>query len=305
MEVKMRKKILRIGSRDSVLAVRQTRIVIGAIRRLRPDIEVELVTMTTFGDLNLQPFEELNAQRRERQSKAFFTKELEQALLDGRIDLAVHSLKDMPMIMDFDPLPILAFFERDDPRDALVPPLGRAETGGDIGCSSARRRAQLRELLPGRPVRPIRGNVLTRLKKLDDGNEYSSLILAAAGLRRLGLESRASRIFEPEEMIPAPGQGTLICQGISGGDYRFLEGINDLDSETCSRAERAFAERLSGGCALPVAAYAEVHGTELRLMGFYADEARKIYRKGSLSGGREDAVKLGETLAGRLLREGE
>ena len=153
--------------------------------------------------------------------------------------------------------------------------------------------------MPGR-VRPVRGNVLTRLQKLDEG-QYSFLVLAAAGLRRLGLESRISRIFTLEEMLPAAGQGSLACQA-RRRDCDFIEAVNDPDTEDCARAERAFAAQLDGGCALPVAAYARVRGTEMNLMGFYADEAEGLYRKGSLSGSREDALKLGETLALRLQR---
>ncbi|MDR1874325.1 MAG: hydroxymethylbilane synthase [Synergistaceae bacterium] len=294
-------KIIRVGSRDSALAVKQTRLVMDALARAHPELRIELVTMKTAGDLNLRPFEQL-AQKEDGSgtnrfgAKGLFVKELEQALMDERIDVAVHSLKDMPMEQD-ERLPIRAFFERGDPRDALVSPLRRAEPDGDIGCSSARRRVQLERLMPGR-VRPIRGNVPTRLKKLDEG-QYAFLVLAAAGLRRLGLGSRISRIFSPEEMIPAAGQGSLACQ-VRGEDSGFIDALNDPDTEDCARAERAFVARLGGGCALPVAAYARARGTELILRGLYVDEAENLYRSASLSGDRRDAVKLGETLASRL-----
>jgi hydroxymethylbilane synthase len=304
--VKFFKKIIRVGSRDSVLAVRQARLVMESLARAYPGVRVELVTMKTAGDLNLRPFDRLIREgdgpgTNRFGAKGLFVKELEQALLDEKIDVAVHSLKDMPMEQD-QRLPIRAFFERGDPRDVLVSPLGEAagekgREGGDIGCSSARRRVQLARLVSGR-VRPIRGNVLTRLKKLDEG-QYAFLVLAAAGLRRLGLESRISRAFAPEEMIPAAGQGSLACQGREE-DRGFIEAVNDPDTESCSRAERAFAACLGGGCSLPVAAYARVKGTEMNLLGLYVDEARGLYRTGSLSGDRTDAVKLGETLASRL-----
>jgi hydroxymethylbilane synthase len=301
------KRIVRIGSRDSVLAVKQTRLVMDALVRAHPELRVELVAMKTAGDLNLGPFEGPVQEEEGRKTprfgvKGLFVKELEQALLDERIDVAVHSLKDMPVEQD-ERLPIRAFFERGDPRDALVPSLRRVEDAGNIGgigCSSARRRVQLAKLMAN-PVRPIRGNVLTRLKKLDEGR-YSYLVLAVAGLRRLGLESRISRIFAPEEIVPAAGQGALACQG-RRGDCGFIESVNDPDTEDCVRAERAFAARLDGGCTLPVAAYARVKGTEMNLMGFYADETEGLYRAGSLSGERKDAVKLGETLALRLQGE--
>ncbi|MCL2010020.1 MAG: uroporphyrinogen-III C-methyltransferase [Synergistaceae bacterium] len=310
------KRKVKIGSRDSVLAVKQAELVIGAIARSHPELDIELVTMKTTGDLNLSPFDEINKINKNPFGvKGLFVKELERALLEGQIDLAVHSLKDMPMKWNQPKplLPILAFSRRGDPRDALVSPLGHANEGG-IGCSSARRRVQLERLIPGCSVLPIRGNVLTRLKKLDEGNGgYSSLVLAAAGLIRLGLESRIHKVFSPDEIVPAAGQGILACQGRQGRgpwthyknsvEYGFLDSINDPDSEDCARCETAFVERLGGGCALPVAAYAEVCGTELRLIGFYADEVRGIYRKGRLSGDRKDAIKLGETLAERLEAE--
>jgi len=306
---------IRIGSRDSVLPVNHTKLVIDAISCSHPEFDIELVTMKSAGDMNHSPFSELNKVNKIPFGvKGLFVNELERALLDGQIDLAVHSLKDMPIrTAQLDnPLPILAFFKRGDPRDALVLPLGKTKEGG-IGCSSARRRVQLERLIPGCTVCPIRGNVLTRLKKLDEEHcgKYSSLVLAAAGLIRLGLESRIHKIFTPDEIVPAAGQGILALQGRqsipykNGNDYGFLDVINDSDSEDCAKSETAFVERLGGGCTLPVAAYAEVHGTELNLIGLYVDEAREIYRKGHLSGDRKDAARLGEILAERLRQEGE
>lgn len=303
------KKIVRVGSRDSALAVAQTRLVVDAIARAYPEIYIELVTMKTTGDLNPQiPFDQTLLSTKNPQDrfgvKGLFIKELEQALLDGRIDLAVHSLKDMPMEQD-ERLPLCAFFKRGDPRDALVLPSGAFSleglngAEGDAGCSSARRRVQLARLMPERRVKPIRGNVLSRLKKLDDG-EYAFLVLAAAGLQRLCLGNRIAKVFTPEEMIPAAGQGVLVCQGRSQEDYGYLDAVRDADAEDCVRAERAFVTLLGGGCTLPVAAYAEVRGSELSLAGLYVDEAQGIYRKGTLSGSRKDAVNLGEALASQL-----
>jgi hydroxymethylbilane synthase len=303
------KRKIRVGSRDSALAVKQARLVIDAMARSHPGLDIELVTMKTTGDLDQSPFGEID--KNPFGAKGLFVKELERALLDGKIDLAVHSLKDMPIksIQPDNPLPILAFFERGDPRDALVLPLGSAENKeGGVGCSSARRRIQLEKLMPGYPVRPIRGNVLTRLKKLDEGegDVYSSLVLAAAGLIRLGLETRINKFFATDEIIPAAGQGILACQGRGhSSDYWFLDSVNDPDSEDCAKCETAFVDRLGGGCSLPTAAYAKASGTEISLIGLYVDEARGVYRKGSLSGDRKDAAKLGETLAARLQQEGE
>ena len=295
------KRKVRIGSRDSVLAVQQARIVIEAVNRCHPELDLELITMKTTGDLHPQvPFEKLVLAPQDKFGvKGLFVKELEQALLDGRIDLAVHSLKDMPMEPNAH-LPLCGCTRRGDPRDALVLPLGCREPGkGDAGCSSARRRIQLARLMPERETRSIRGNVLTRLKKLDDG-QYAFLVLAAAGLSRLRMADRVFRFFSPQEMIPAAGQGTLTCQGRSGENYDFLESVRDREAEDCAGAERAFVKLLGGGCTLPVGAYAEIHGTEIGIRGLYADESRGIYRTGFISGDRKDALKLGEVLAARL-----
>ena len=305
--------IIKIGSRDSALAVNQAKLVIDAIARAHPELDIELVTMKTTGDVNQSHFEEINAGEKTFGAKGLFVKELERALLDGRIDLAVHSLKDMPARSVLPgkeyPLPIVAFFKRGDPRDALVLPQGhlghvKHAVEGVIGCSSKRRRVQLEKLISGCTVQPIRGNVLTRLKKLDEGDEYASLVLAAAGLIRLGLESRIYRGFSPDEIVPSAGQGVLALQG-RGPCTQYVHSVNDPDTEDCARCEMAFVERLGGGCSLPAAAYAEIQGEEIRLVGLYSDESRGIYKKGSLSGDRKDAIKIGEALAERLKLEGE
>jgi hydroxymethylbilane synthase len=294
----MMRRIVRIGSRESVLAVAQARLIVDAIMRSHPEIEVELVTMKTSGDLNQTPFDRLRTPQDRFGAKGLFVKELEQALLDGKIDLAVHSLKDMPMEQD-ERLPLVAFCGRGDPYDALVLPLGRMTPGeGAVGCSSARRRVQLEKMMPNRRVESVRGNVLTRLKKLDDG-QYAFLVLAAVGLRRLKLDARISRLFTADEILPAAGQGILTCQGRNDERYEFLDALRDPDATDCALAERAFVRALGGGCTLPVAALAEVLGGELRLTGLYVDELRGIYRRGTLSGDRKD-TRLGEVLALKL-----
>lgn len=169
-------------------------------------------------------------------------------------------------------LPIAAFSRREDPCDALVLPAGAAlDTGRPIGCASARRRVQLQGLFPGVEVRPIRGNVLTRLQKLDSG-QYGALVLAVAGLRRLGLENRVSRVFAPEEMLPAAGQGILAVQARADFDPSILSPLNDKEAELCALAERAFLQTLDGGCSSPVAAYARVQQGQIVLRGLYWDE---------------------------------
>ena len=294
------KKIIRFGSRKSLLAVAQTNTVIEAVRRAHPEFETELMTMETTGDINMKPFSEASDKFG---IKGLFTKELEEALLDGRIDIAVHSLKDMPMYKN-EALPTVAFSKREDPRDAVVLPIGADKMSGHIaGCSSARRRLQLRELFPDITVEPVRGNVITRLRKLDEG-QFSMLVLAAAGLNRIGMEKRIFRCFSCDEMIPAPGQGILACQGRADEDYSYLKAIEDDNVTSCAKAERAFSAALGGGCTAPVGAYAEICQDTIFLRGFYADEAKTIFAKGSISGKAKDAAQIGAELADRLRNGG-
>lgn len=295
------RKIIRVGSRDSALAVAQAKLIIGAIKAVYGELRIELVTMKTSGDLNMKPFADATDKFG---IKGLFTKELEDALNDGRLDFAVHSLKDMPLIKN-EKLPIVALSIRGDARDALI----LRKTSGDagkktVGCSSARRRLQLKELYPDWLISPVRGNVLTRLDKLDRG-EYSALVLAAAGLQRVGFEDRISRLFSVTEIIPAAGQGILACQGRAGEEYGYLDAVRSTASEICAEAERSFSSELGGGCTSPVASYAELRGGKVRLLGFYADEERGISRRGSIEGAGADAGKLGKELARRLAEEGK
>ena len=295
------KRVIRFGSRKSALAVAQTRILMDAVAAAHPELEVELVTMTTTGDVNMKPFSEASDKFG---IKGLFTQELEEALKSGEIDVAVHSLKDVPMYAN-DELPIVAYSARGDARDALVLPEGAGEIDENLplGCSSARRRIQLAKLFPQLRVEPVRGNVNTRLRKLDEG-QFSALVLAAAGLQRVGLGERISRYFSTDEMIPAPGQGILACQGRAGDSYEYLDAVRCEAAACCARAERGFSAELGGGCTAPVGAYAEIIDGELRLHGFYADEAEGIYREGRACGRPEDAEELARGLA-RRLREGK
>lgn len=285
---------IRIGSRESKLAVIQSELVMEAIRRAEPDAELELVTMKTTGDKILdKTLDQIGG-------KGLFVKELDQALRDGRADFTVHSLKDMPMELPPD-LPLAAFSKRADPRDALVLPEGVTELDPEkpIGCSSRRRQLQLQALFPEMAVKPVRGNVQTRLRKLQEG-EYSALVLAAAGLKRLGLEDRITRVFSVEEMLPAAGQGILAVQTRAGMDCGCLRAVHDPDTACCALAERAFVRALNGGCSSPVAAYAEVTGEKLILTGLYVSEDETVIRKGSLTGNKKDAERLGSQLASQL-----
>ena len=295
------KRVIRFGSRKSALAVAQTRILMDAVAAAHPELEVELVTMTTTGDVNMKPFSEASDKFG---IKGLFTQELEEALKSGEIDVAVHSLKDVPMYAN-EELPIVAYSARGDARDALVLPEGAGEIDENLplGCSSARRRIQLAKLFPQLRVEPVRGNVNTRLRKLDEG-QFSALVLAAVGLQRVGLGERISRYFTTDEMIPAPGQGILACQGRAGESYEYLDAVRCEAAACCARAERGFSAELGGGCTAPVGAYAEIIDGELTLHGFYADEAEGIYREGRACGRPENAEELARGLA-RRLREGK
>ena len=287
------KKKIRIGSRESRLAVIQAEMVIEALKREDPGLEIELVTMKTTGDIILdKTLDKIGG-------KGLFVKELDKALLEGKVDLTVHSLKDMPMEVS-DELPLLAFSKREDPRDVLVLPAGVSELdlSKPIGCSSMRRIRQLKQIFPNAEFEPIRGNVQTRLAKVD-GGEYSATVLAYAGLKRLGLEDRVSRIFETWEIIPAAGQGIIVVQGRRGTEIAALESFNDDSSKCLALAERAFVRKLDGGCSSPIAAYAEFVGEKISLRGFYVDESGTRFSKAQL-GEKADAEKIGEELAAYL-----
>lgn len=303
----MEPRKIRIGSRESKLAVVQSEMVMDLIRQAHPEIELELITMKTTGDIILdRTLDKVGG-------KGLFVKELDQALRDGRIDIAVHSLKDMPMDAPED-LPLLAFSKREDPRDALVLPEEITIEDQDkvigiildpekpIGSSSARRNLQLRRLYCDKTTASVRGNVLTRLSKLDRG-DYSALVLASAGLKRLGLEDRISKIFEPWEMIPAAGQGIMVVQGRAGEDYDYLDCVNDKNAEAEALTERAFVRALDGGCSSPIAAFAQVDEDEIRLIGLYYMEAEDDYITGEISGLRAAGEALGKKLALQLKAE--
>lgn len=285
---------IRIGSRDSRLAVIQAWIAMDAISAALPEAETELVTMKTTGDRIL------NRTLDQIGGKGLFVRELDQALRENRVDFTVHSLKDMPMEVPED-LPLAAFSRREDPLDVLVLPEGISELdpGKPIGCSSRRRQLQLKALFPHMTAAPVRGNVQTRLAKLDSG-EYSALVLAAAGLKRLGLEHRISRYFSPEEILPAAGQGILVVQTRQGMDTSCLKIFQDPGSACCALAERAFVRALDGGCSSPVAAFAQLNDQVLTLRGLYVSPDERVIRKGALSGPAGDAEALGRALASRL-----
>lgn len=306
---------IRIGSRESNLAVVQAKIVMEAIRQFDPSIELELITMKTTGDRILdRNLDQVGG-------KGLFIKELERALLAKEVDLTVHSMKDMPM--DLMPeLPILAVSKREDPRDVLVLPgeegsadisemsiadlAERIDFSKPIGCSSNRRILQFAKLFPQAGFEPIRGNVQTRLAKLDSG-KYGATIMAAAGLKRAGLAHRISRYFSPEEMLPAACQGILAIQGRRGFGIPFLQDFCDAQAWQEAMCERAFVRELDGGCTSPVAAYAVTKESEdsghgrICLTGLNIDTDGNPFTE-SCEGPAAEAGQLGRELAEKMRR---
>ncbi|MCC8141577.1 MAG: hydroxymethylbilane synthase [Lachnospiraceae bacterium] len=286
-----------IGSRESRLALVQTEIVKKYIEDAHPELSVRVLPMKTEGDRILdQSLETIGG-------KGLFVKELDLALTEGRSDLSVHSLKDVPMVVP-DSLPLVAFSVREDPRDVLVLPEGcdAIDLSKPIGCSSKRRMIQFARMYPEAQFAPIRGNVQTRLRKLDEG-QYGATILAAAGLIRLGLTGRISRYFSTEEMIPAAGQGILALQGRAGEDYSFLDGYANREAAQCALAERAFVRALGGDCTTPVAAFGTIGGDTLTLRAIYLDEETKCLHEGILEGNADEPEQIGTDLAERFLSE--
>lgn len=296
------RKRLVIATRRSPLALWQAEHVRARLCRLQADLEVELLAMVTSGDRLL------GAPLGGAGGKGLFVKELEQALLDGRADLAVHSMKDVPV--DLPPgLVIGAVLAREDPRDALVSPAGadldRLPPGAVLGTSSLRRQCQIRHRRPDLSVRVLRGNVGTRLARLDAG-EFDAVVLAAAGLKRLGVDARPHRLLAPEVMLPAIGQGVL---GIEhrADDRRtgaLVAGLDHGPTASCIAAERAFNRRLHGGCHVPIAGFAELDGDTLTLRGLVGRVDGSELIEGRCAGPPADAEAIGRRLADDLLARG-
>jgi hydroxymethylbilane synthase len=290
------KKTIRVGSRASRLAVIQSEIVMRQIEAACPDVKAELVTMKTTGDRILdRTLDQIGG-------KGLFVKELDEALRAGEVDVTVHSLKDLPGVIPED-LPLAAFSHREDPRDVLVLPMGKTDVDLSlpVGTSSLRRSLQIKELMPGVTTAPVRGNVETRLRKLDEG-QYSALVLAAAGLKRLGLGDRISRYFSPEEMIPAACQGVLGIQTRAGADSALIERINDNDARRCALAERAYVKAIGADCGSPDTAFAQISGDQIMIMALRYDAERQTVLKDSICGPASDAEALGKELADRMIK---
>lgn len=298
------KNHLVIGSRGSQLALWQAKWIQALISRLHPEISAEIEIIKTTGDVKTESLSVIGG-------KGVFTKELEDALLAGRIDLAVHSLKDLPTNLP-DRLTIAAICEREDARDALVlreeQNLGSVidlPSGAVVGTSSPRRLAQLKYLRPDVASKDLRGNVDTRLRKLDEG-QYDGLLLAAAGLHRLGLESRITALIPTDEMLPAVGQGALAVE-TRANDHSTIARVGSLNhapTQLACASERAFLRALGGGCQLPIAGYAVVSGDELVLEGLIADPAGHEVVRSKLAGPTAEAEEMGSRLAHQLLQRG-
>ncbi len=259
---------LRLGTRGSLLAKTQSQLIASALEKIHPDLAVELVVFKTQGDTILnQPLSEFGG-------KGLFTQELEEALLKGEIDFAVHSFKDVPVTMplvDQSNLCFAAVPEREDPRDVLVSlkakKIDGLPQGAKVGTGSLRRRSQLLDRRPDLIIEPVRGNIDTRLRKLRDG-QFDAVILAAAGLRRAGLFDEAEMaMLDTNDMLPAPAQGALAlqCRRDRENVLKLLAAVDDRDSHTCVVAERSVVQVLNGDCHSPIAALAEIQGDQLRL----------------------------------------
>ena len=300
-------RTLVIGSRGSKLALWQAEHARARLQQLDPQIDIRIEIIKTTGDVKKEPLSVIGG-------KGVFTKELEDALLDSRIDIAVHSLKDLPTIL-LAGLTISAICEREDARDALVlsvrtdfdaTALGNLPRGAIVGTSSPRRLAQLRCWFgEDLEIKDLRGNVDTRIRKLDEG-QYDALILASAGLVRLGLHDRISLRIPISHMLPAVGQGAIAIETRSDDDFA-LETTRKLDhreTRLACLAERAFLRGLGGGCQLPIAAHARLEGELLKLDGLVARPDGSKRLQDSLSGPPNTAEAIGTSLASRLIEQG-
>ena len=291
-----------IASRESRLAIWQARHVQARLQALYPDAEIEILGMTTRGDQILdRPLSQIGG-------KGLFIKELEIAMQEGRADLAVHSLKDVPMEMP-EGFVLTAIAARENPCDAFVSnryaSLDELPAGAVVGTSSLRREATLRAHYPHLTIRPLRGNLDTRLRKLDEG-QYDAIILAAAGLIRLELTERIRAVLTPEQSLPAPGQGALGIEILTGRDdlAAWIAPLHDPVTAHCVRAERAFSRALGGSCQVPLGGHALIADGELWLRGFVASADGSAVVNGELRGPAGDDEAIGRELATQLLARG-
>ena len=298
----MAQEVIRIATRKSALALWQAEFIRTALRAVHPDLEVELVPMSTRGDQILDsPLAKVGG-------KGLFVKELEQALLDGRADIAVHSMKDVPVELPAG-LALPAIVEREDPRDAFVSSvcggLDDLPSGARVGTSSLRRQCQLRAMRPDLEILDLRGNVNTRLAKLDSG-QYDAIVLACAGLKRLGFAERIRVEIAPEVILPAIGQGAIgiECRTDDARVNSMIRSLADSRTTLCVSAERAMNARLMGGCQVPIAGFAQLTGDQIVLRGLVATPDGRQVLRGQVQGPSRQALELGNSLADELLGRG-
>jgi hydroxymethylbilane synthase len=302
-EVNLTDRILHIGTRGSLLALTQSEWVKAALERHWPDCRVQLKVIKTTGDKILDvPLAKVGG-------KGLFVKELEDALLDGFVDLAVHSMKDVPAVLP-DGLEIGAIPEREDPRDVLVSrngeDLSSLPQGARVGTSSLRRAAQIRYWRPDLEIENLRGNLDTRLRKLQEGR-YDAIVLAAAGIHRMGWKDRITTYLDAAQFLPAIGQGALGIEIRSDDEVvqRLLAPLHDPETAVALQAERSLLKALEGGCQVPIAGFAQiVDARQVELSGLVASvDGKRMFRR-TRSAAREEAQALGRDLAGELLDAG-
>ena len=297
---------IRIGTRKSKLALWQSEWVKEQIEKKFPDVEVELIKIVTKGDKILDvPLAKIG-------DKGLFTKEIEDAMLKGEVDIAVHSLKDVPSRLP-EGLKLIAFSDREDPRDALLScgkyTLDTLPQGAVVGTSSLRRKAQLRILRPDLEIKDLRGNVDTRIRKLKEG-QYDAIILAAAGVKRLGWENEIDEFLSPSKMIPSVSQGILGIEGRENDEKIekiVREAINSRESEIAATVERAFLRTVEGGCQVPLGCYAVVEEDRVHVRAFISDLNGRFYYKEEgvfRVENLEEADAVGTGVAERLLSAG-
>ncbi len=291
-----------IATRKSALALWQANFIRHWLLELYPQSEISILGMTTRGD------QILDTSLSKIGGKGLFTKELEQSMADGRADIAVHSMKDVPMNMPTRYV-LAAITEREDPRDAFVSnqyaSLDVLPIGSVVGTSSLRRKSQLGARFPHLQVQPLRGNVQTRLHKLDEG-QYAAIILAAAGLKRLGLANRITTFLSPELSLPAVGQGALGIECLSDKSdlVKLMQPLHHLETAQCVEAERAMSRELGGSCQVPLGGFAEITGKKLHLRGFVASPDGSRMVSDQLSGEPETGMIMGVHLAQNLKAQG-
>ena len=295
-------KQLIIASRESALAMWQAKHIQTRLQTLYPNCDVQILGMTTTGDQILDsPLSRIGG-------KGLFVKELEMALADGSADLAVHSMKDVPMNLP-EGFVMAATGEREDPRDAFVSnhfnALEDLPAGSIVGTSSLRRQSQIQARFPHLKIESLRGNVQTRLRKLDEG-QYAAIILAAAGLIRLGLGERIRDFISPTDSIPAVGQGALGIEIRADRSdlIEVLAPLNHIDTQLCVEAERGFSRALAGSCTVPLGAYALREGDHINMTGFVASVDGKQMLRESVTGSIDNAEAVGQELAAKLVARG-